>query len=497
MRIAIGQLWQETNTFSPTLTELRHFTAFRYYGGEDVLRYCGGGQEIGGFVKAAHEAGPEVELVPLFAAGAWPAGRLREEFKNDLEQEMVGRLRAALPVDGVLLSLHGALASERVDDVDGELVERIREVVGPNVPISVSLDHHANVTRQIMANVDALVAYQSLPHIDMVETGQRAAQLLFATLRGEIQPTLGWCKIPMITPADRFLTGTEPLKLWFDRARDFEKQPGVLSVSLFPVQPWLDVAELGWSAVVVTDNDSARAQALADELGELAWSLRHEFFADKLPPAEAISRALAIEGGPIVIADGSDSVNSGAPGDSTWLLKEMVRRKLGGDAFVTVVDPEAVAQALAAGIGQQVTLHVGGKRDRLFSTPAAVTGRVIRASDGRFTISGHLAADINMGRTVVVDLGEVKLVLSEDVGSGHDPMVYRHLGLDPAGAKIVVVKTPVGFWLSYRGIMRDAILADCPGLSTSNLKLLPFVHAPRPLFPLDPLETWVPAAGSG
>lgn len=490
MRIAIAQLWQETNTFSPTFTELKHFESFRYYSGDDVLRYCGGGQEIGGFVKAAHEAGNDIELVPLFAAGAWPAGRLREHVKTQLENEMLSRLKAALPVDGVLISLHGALASEEVDDVDGEIVEQIREIVGLDVPISLALDHHANITRRIIESVNALVGYQSLPHIDMLETGQRAAQLLFAILRGETKPTMGWCKVPMITPADRFLTGTEPLKLWFDRARELEKQPGVLSVSLFPVQPWLDVQELGWSAVVVTDNNPALAKQLAMELGDLGWSLRHEFFPQKLPPAEAITRALAIEGGPIVIADGSDSVNSGAPGDSTWLLKEMLGRKLGGTAFVTVVDAEAVAQALAAGVGQSVTVQVGGKRDKLFSTPVQVTGRVIRASDGRFTITGHLGADINMGRTVVLDLGEIKLLLSEEVGSGHDPLVYRHIGLEPATAKIVVVKTPVGFWLSYRGLMKDAILADCPGLSTSNLKLLPFKNAPRPLFPLDPIQKW-------
>ncbi|HZQ09834.1 MAG TPA: M81 family metallopeptidase [Anaerolineae bacterium] len=493
MRIAIGQLWQETNTFSPFITERKHFQSFRYYAGEDVLRYCSGGQEIGGFVKAAQAArakGMEIEYIPLLAAGAWPAGRLREEFKEQLEEQMLTPLRAALPVDGVLLSLHGALASEKVDDVDGEIVKRIRALVGNQVPISISLDHHANITQQIVDNVNALVGYQSLPHIDMLETGQRAAELLFAILRGEIAPTIGWRKIPMITPADRFLTGTEPLKLWFDRARELERQPGVLSISLFPVQPWLDVEDLGWSAVVITDNDPRLAEELAQELAELAWSLRQEFFPKKFPTAEAISRALEIEGGPIVIADGSDSVNSGAPGDSTWLLKELVSRKLGGTALITVVDPEAVAQALAAGIGREVTVNVGGKRDRVFSTPIQVTGRVIRASDGKFTITGHLAADINMGRTVVLDLGEVKLVISEEVGSGHDPMVYRHLGLEPSNAKIVVVKTPVGFWLSYRGIMQDAILADCPGLSTSNLKQLPFKRATRPLFPLDPLEHW-------
>ncbi len=489
MRIAVGQLWQETNTFSPIPTELKLFEAFRLYAGEDVLRYRSDGQEIGGFKKAAQAAGREIELVPLLAAGAWPAGRVRDEVMNLLEERMITALAAALPVDGVLLSLHGALASESVDDVDGHVVERVRQTIGPGIPFTISLDHHANITAQMIRNVDALVGYQSLPH-DMMETGERAAELLFAILRREIKPTMAWRKVPMITPADRFLTGTEPLKIWFDRAREMEKRTHVVSVSLFPVQPWLDVAELGWSSVVITDDRPDLAQELADELADLAWSIRKEFLVKKPPTAEAVTQAVEFDGGPVVIADGSDSVNSGAPGDSTWLLKEMLGRNLGGTAFVTVVDPEAVEQALSAGIGREVTLKVGGKMDSLFSMPVTVTGRVIRASDGRFTITGHLSADINMGRTVVLDLGQVKLVLSELGGAGHDPLVYRHLGLEPSTAKIVVVKTPVGFWRSYEGIMKHAILADCPGLSTSNLKSLPFKNAPRPLFPLDSIDEW-------
>jgi len=225
-------------------------------------------------------------------------------------------------------------------------------------------------------------------------------------------------------------------------------------------------------------------------LAQMAWNLREQFFEPKVPPLEAIRQALAIEGGPVIIADGSDSVNSGAPGDSTHLLGAMLGQSLGGPAFVTVVDPPAVEQALVAGIGEVVTLSVGGKRDRVFSQPVSVTGRVTRISDGRFTIGGHLGSDIDMGRTVVVDTGDVKVVLSEQVGAGHDPMVYRHLGLEPTTAKIVVVKTPVGFRLAYSEISVAAILADCPGLSPSDLRILDFTKAPRPLFPLDDLAEW-------
>jgi microcystin degradation protein MlrC len=493
MRIAIAQVWQETNTFSPFPSELQNYADYRLCYGEAVLERCAG-QELGGFIAAARAARQPVELVPLLAAGAWPAGRLRDEVLRHFETELTTRLAQALPVDGVLLSLHGALAAESVDSVDTYLVSTVRRLIGPAVPIGIALDHHANVTEGLLRQVNVLSAYRSLPHIDMAETGQRAAELLFAELRGETRPVMRWRKIPMVTPADNFLTGTGPLSRWFGRARELEQQPGVLAISLFPVQPWLDVPELGWAAVVITDGQPELAQRLADELGDLAWSLRHELFLPKLPPEDAIAAAMASEGRPVVIADGSDSVNSGAPGDSTWLLKSMLGKELGGLGLVTVTDPEAVRQALQAGIGETVTLAVGGKRDHIFSTPVEVTGRVIRASDGRFTITGHLGSDINMGRTVVLACDDIRLLLSEGVGSGHDPMVYRHLGLDPALAKIVVVKTPVGFWLSYGSFMHKAILADCPGLSSSNLRRLPFRKVTRPLFPLDDLPHWQAAA---
>ena len=489
MRIAIAQIWQETNTFSPVRCELEDFQAYRLHVGEEVLPNCRDGQEIGGFVAAAEDAG-NVELVPILAAGAWPGGTVAAEVMTYLEETLLNGLVTTLPVDAVLLSLHGSMVAETMDDVEGQLLSQIRERVGPQVPIAISLDHHANITRQMIDHCDILVGYQSLPHIDMFETGKRTAELLFSRLRGEVTPTIAWRKIPMIAPADRFFTTMQPMKTWFDAARELEQQPDVLSVSLFPVQPWLDVPELGWATVVTTTSDSELAQTSADQLADMAWNLREQFFEQKVPPPEAIRQAVAIEGGPVIIADGSDSVNSGAPGDSTHLLRAMLAQSLGGPAFVTVVDPPAVEQALMAGIGEVVTLSVGGKRDRVFSSPVSVTGRVTRISDGRFTISGHLGSDIDMGRTVVVDTGEIKVVLSEQVGAGHDPMVYRHLGLEPTTAKIVVVKTPVGFRLAYSEISVAAILADCPGLSPSDLRILDFTKAPRPLFPLDDLTEW-------
>ena len=489
MRIAIAQIWQETNTFSPVPSELEDFESYRLHVGEQVLRNCGDGQEIGGFVAAAEAAG-RIELVPILAAGAWPGGGATAQLLSHLEEILLNGLTAALPVDGVLLSLHGSMVAETIEDVEGHLLREIGLRIGPKVPVTISLDHHANITRRMIDHCDILVGYRSLPHVDMFETGKKTAELFLSLLRGEIAPTMGWRKVPMIAPADRFFTTMEPMKTWFDAARELEERREVLSVSLFPVQPWLDVPELGWTAVVTTDGETELAQTLADQLAQMAWDRRELFFEQKVPPQEAIRQAIAVDGGPVVIADGSDSVNSGAPGDSTHLLRAMLGQSLGGPAFVTVVDPGAVAKALAAGIDEEVTLQVGGKRDRVFRQPVSVTGRVTRISNGRFTIGGHLGSDIDMGRTVVLETGDVRLVLSEKVGAGHDPMVYRHLGLEPTQAKIVVVKTPVGFRLAYGSISRAAILADCPGLSPSDLRILDYTRAPRPIFPLDDLPEW-------
>ena len=270
MKLAIAQIWQETNTFSPVLCGLEDFEAYRLHVGEEVILNCGDGQEIGGFVAAA-EAADRLELVPILAAGAWPGGTVTAQLMTHLEEILLNGLAAALPVEGVLLSLHGSMVTETIDDVEGHLLSEIRRRVGPQVPIAISLDHHANITRRMMDNCQILVGYRSLPHIDMFETGKRAAELLLSHLRLEITPTMGWRKIPMITPADLFFTTMEPMKTWFDAAREMEARPEVVSVSLFPVQPWLDVPELGWTTVVVTDGDTELAQSLADELAQMAW----------------------------------------------------------------------------------------------------------------------------------------------------------------------------------------------------------------------------------
>ncbi len=488
MKIGLAQVWQETHTFSPLPTGLGEFESNGLYFGREILERMQGVAEVGGFLAAAKAAG-DVEPIPIMRAWALSSGRITTDALAFLETRLLSGLKQALPVDGFFVSLHGSAAAEQVDDVEGHLMSAIREVVGDDLPVVVSLDHHANITHRLANSVDALVGYQELPH-DPFETGERAARLLFATVRKEVSPCVGWQKIPMLAPADRGLTNEWPMKEWFDMARRIEKQPGVISVSNFPVQPWLDVEELGWSALVVTDNEPRLAGHLAAELANKAWELRSEFWdIRRLPPAEAIGQAATAAQGPIVVADASDSVLSGAPGDSTCLLREMLKQKITCSALVPVVDREVVEAAIGAGIGQQITVQLGGKMDKVFGEPLEITATVEGiASEGLASTGPWGKAE--MGRTVLLRVGSVKVLVSQLRGlGGSDPEAYRRFGVEPAEAQIIVVKMYFNFQ-GLRPIVKGSVMADCPGFSTWDLRQFTWRRAPRPIFPLDDLPEW-------
>lgn len=491
MKVAIAKIFQETDTFNPKPFTLDDFKRFGVYFGDTILDQFRGVGEIGGFIEAAESDPDDIELIPIICATSWAGGRWTSEAMDFLKDSLLTGLNGILPVDGVLISLHGAMASEYVDDASGYLLSAIRTAIGDNIPMVCTLDHHANLTSLMVEATDALVAYRECPHTDSVETGFQGAKILFSILRGEISPTVSWQKIPMLTPIEKFFTAELPLKSWFDKALEYETMQDVLSTSLFPVQPWLDVPELGWAAYVVTDNEREFAQELAINLANHAWHIRHKFTnASSISPDKAIQRAHTMKGRPIILADGGDNMNSGAPGDSTCLLRELLEYKNLDTTLITMVDPEGVDQLVAAGMGAEVTLYLGGKTDNIFSRPVEVTGQVTRISDGKILSTGHLPIEFNMGRTVLFEVGNIKIVISEYPGPSHEPGVFKHIGLDPKMAKIVVVKTPVGFRVSYRDIMKDFIVVDCPGLSTPHLETLDFSNIPRPIFPLDDLQEW-------
>ena len=487
--IAIGRLWQETNTFAETRTSLREFRQYTWQVGEEMMpELRAQDNELAGFADVLDPEG--VTYVPLLNATAWCGGPLFEEVVTVAADAVVGELRKAKQLDAILFSLHGAMAGEQTFDVEGHLLTAMRKVVGRNLPIAITLDHHANITRAIVDNCDALSAYRHCPHVDMRETGQRGARLFLAMLRGDLKPTMAFRKIPLVTPCEHFRTSEFPMRTWFDMAREMETRADVVSASPFAVQPWLDVPEFGWSAVVVTNNDQPLAEECAAELANWAWQHRAEFYVKKFEPADAVRHAASAPRGPVVIADGADATNGGSPGDSTCLLREFLRQKINCTALLTMVDPEAVETAYEAGIGKTITVSLGAKRSRKYHQPVEVTARVARFSDGKFNLTGHLAMKVNMGRCVVLEVGSIKVLVSEFAGPGHDPQVFRHVGLEPKDAQIVVVKATVGHMDAYRDIMKENLPTECPGPSLSYLERLDYRRIPRPMYPFDEEMTW-------
>jgi len=495
MRIAIAEIAQETDSFSPLVAELDDFETYGLYFGDEILERMPGVGPIGGFLEVAAQHEETIELVPIIRAWASAGGTITTRTLEHLTSHLVAGLRKALPLDAVFLALHGAAASQNDDDVEGYVLRAVRAVVGCEIPIVVPLDHHANVTQCMIEHADLLIGHETQPH-DPPATGRKAASALFGMLRGEIKPTIAWRKIPMITPQDQFLTSGGPMKEWFDRARDMERRENVIDVSPCPMQPWLDVAEGGWSVIVHTDDEPELAQTLADEMAQKAWQLREEFWvSERVAPEDAVRQAAEAERGLIILSDTGDSVYGGAPGDNTCLLRAMLDAQLASIALVPVVDSNAVEAVTASGVGAEVRLSVGGKLDDVFSQPVDVTGRVAALCDG-LTVSLPGRGVCDLRRTALLEVGSIRIILLDHRSFAiNHPILYTHLGLDIADAQIVVVKTASNFQF-FSHWRQGLIRVDTPGMTQSNLSAFDWTRIPRPIFPLDELPHWQPAGAS-
>jgi len=271
-------------------------------------------------------------------------------------------------------------------------------------------------------------------------------------------------------------------------AQALEKSGKAEAVSIFPVQPWLDIAEMGCSVVSVTNGDPRIAQQQADTLARRLWDNKKAFETELTSVPDAIRAALNMQGGPVVLSESSDSTGSGSPGDSTGVLKHLIRAPLTGPSAIFLVDPAAVASAIEAGVGSTLTMKIGGAFDKKHSKPVKVTGNVKLISDGRWVARArgyNTGITTCMGRSVVLEVGQVQILIAERSAMTVDPELFRSHGIDPIYCKIVVVKSPNGFRAAYEPIARALFVVDTPGVSTANLKTLPFKRIPRPIYPLD------------
>jgi microcystin degradation protein MlrC len=492
MRIAVGGLAQESHSFSPVPGSWLHFGPHELLRGQEMFEQLAGTRtEFGGVLDVARRRG--VELVPLMVAVASAsAGPMLGEVFEAMRDELLDHLGKAGPVDGVLLVLHGAMVAEGYEDATGEVLRAFRAEIGPDVPLVGTLDLHANVTRTMVDQATVVVGYHTAPHVDLYETGQRGMELLLDTARGDAQPVTALRRLPMILPGENGRTTDGPYAEVMEQAKALEKHTGILDVSVFSVQPWLDVYDVGCSVVVITDGDRRLGEREADRLADEFWKRRQAFAVELTPTSEAIRRALESDRRPFILADSADAPSSGAPGDSTVVLQALLDAQPARDCYLNVVDPQAVEEMIRAGVGQQVTLRVGAKFAPAFYRAVEVTGHVKSISDGDFVQKGpgFHGAVCHRGRTGVLRVGHIYLVVMERPVRQWDPELYRSVGLEPCDAQIVLVKSPAAFRAAYAPLAAAILLIDAPGVCSPNLRSFPFKRVCRPVYPLDEFEDW-------
>ena len=489
MKVFLAMMSHETNTFSNVPADRRQFEARNlHYGGEILEAFRDTGTCVGGMIDVAKRR--DITLVPSVAASASPAGRVTREIYAAVKDRILADLAATGRVDGVLLDLHGAMVPEGLDDGEGDLIAAVRTAVGPNVPIAVTLDFHGNLSSAMVTDATLLHGYKTYPHVDMAERGVEATLRLIEVIEGRIRPTAALRKPPLLPPLGNQGTARGPMRRLYDLADEMERDSRVISVSVFAGFPFADIPDAGLGVYVVTDNNQALAEELAERLARVAWEHRHEFLHEALSVKDAVAKALASEGRPIVLADMADNTGGGAAGDGTEILRELVRVGARSAIVACIWDKAAVDACIAAGVGGRVTLDVGGKVDDRHGAPLSVTGTVRTLSDGRFVHKGPMMRGLSgrLGPTAVLDVDDIKVILISYRWQTLDPEMIRFVGIDPMAEKVVVVKSTIHYRAAFEPIAKEIIEVDAPGLSSSNLARFRFERIRRPIFPLD-LET--------
>ena len=367
------------------------------------------------------------------------------------------------------------------------------------MPIVSPLDLHTNLSDGMIRLCDAFVGYKEYPHTDMPNTGIEALRILESTIKGDVKPAMAHTRLPLIAPNQSMVTTWQsPLKIAIDRAREIEREPGVLSATVLGGFPFADVPFTGVATIVVTDGDQALARKYANELAAICWERRADFAIHPMPIADAVAEAMAGEEGSVyVLADISDSGASGTAGDGTEVLRGLIAANAKSAAVAQIMDAEAVAACIAAGVGSEVTLTIGGKHDRRHGAPIEVTGVVRMIHEGSFTIGGVMGSGTlsSRGRTVLLEIGGrggIELQLTELRGHPYDLNYFRAFGIEPTQRRILVLKSAAHFRAAFEPIATKVIEVDAPGISSPRLETFDYVRLRRPIYPLDSETTWSP-----
>jgi len=495
MRVLSACIAHETNTFSTvptTLADFRHASPQpdpgdgTGFGGDAPIRqaFAGTHSMAGGFLDGANEQGLDLEM--LLWTFATPGGIVLQEAYEFLRDLLLRRLRQAGPADGILLHLHGAMVSEEHEDVEGDLLTAVRQQIGPRTPLVVTTDLHANMTAAMATPADIIVGYDEYPHNDMYERGVEGARLLGDMLAGRLSPAMAYRQLPLITMPPKQCTIIEPMRSLLAFAHELEARPGIANVTLAMGFPFADIHDAGVSVLVTADSDQALAEATADEMAAAIWARRDDFTVRLTPVAEAIEYARTHEG-LTVLADGSDNPGGGGPCDGTVVLQHLIEADMQDAVVAIIVDPDSAERAAQAGVGNSVSLMLGGKTDDRHGAPVPVTAYVRLISDGTFVEQGPMGRGVTaqLGRTAVLVVGGVEVVVTERRLQPLDAELLRSVGIEPTRRRLVALKSAVHFRSTYQDLAARIFDLDTPGVHRPDFAAYEYRRLRRPLYPLD------------
>ena len=477
MKLFIAGFDTETNTFAPLPTGRRAFVdGFVAHGDatQQPENYCSAQLHV--WRKRAEERAWQV--AESLCAFAEPGGVIVRAVYEGFRDEILADLRAAMPVDLVIVALHGAMVAEGYDDCEGDLLQRMRGIVGDHVPIGAELDLHCHITDTMVGNATALVAYKEYPHIDIPDRAEDLFRIIADAAEGKTRPMMAAASCRMI---GIYRTTEQPLRGFVDRMLALEGHDGIISVSLGHGFPWGDVADVGTKILVVADGDRGKAERLARDLAEDFFAMRDEVASRFLTVDEAIDRALAIAGGPVVIADVSDNPGGGAPGDATFVLRRVLEHGLTNVASGYYCDPIAVRACAEAGLGARFSLRIGGKTGVASGDPVDLDVTVRGLADEVTQRFG--AAPVQMGESAWVEAAGVHLVLTSLRTQVFHPEGMTKLGLDLGGCKLVIVKSTQHFHAGFAPIAKAILYAAPPGALRSDFANIPYTKLKTPYWP--------------
>jgi microcystin degradation protein MlrC len=481
-RIAVGGFLHETNTFAPTKATYEDFVHGGGWPsmsrGADVLRVMRNiNVGLAGFVDAAEAQG--WDLVPTIACGASPSAHVTRDAYERIVKVMLDGIRTAGALDGVYLDLHGAMVTEHLDDGEGEILRRVREVIGNDLPLVVSVDLHANVTPEMVKHADALIAYRTYPHVDMADTGRAAANHLALLLREKQKLAKAFRQLPFLIPISWQCTNDQPSKGIYQKLAALQGD-AVPTLSFAPGFPAADFADCGPS-VFAYGRTQADADAAADTIAALIESLEDDFEGRIYTPDEGVRHAIELAKSatkPIVIADTQDNPGAGGDSDTTGMLRALVRNNAAKAAIGVIYDPQSAKVAHAAGVGAEITIALGGKSGIPGDAPYQQTFIVERLSDGQFIAPGpyYGGREMDMGASAALRIGGVRVVVSSHKAQLADQSMYRYVGIEPTEQAILVNKSSVHFRADFEPIAEKLLICAAPGAMPADTAALPWTR---------------------